>query len=597
MTKQKQGVVIDEIQKDPSKIIVSNPIAVLKFQETTEKRGVFIPVPTQKIGLFIPKIVWEVVSLLSNTDFDNVQGNTISKRIYIKDFLQRIRGDEKNYRYVIDAARMLRYWEIASINEKGQEVYRGFFNEVIHDKKTGFIDVEISVKWAKELLNIAINGNVSFLKQYVFDLQNSHAINLYPTLKAHAYKGKFERSVNDFKIQFGYNTSGYTYYSNLQKYVIDPAIEEINKKSDLEVVFQPDGMNIDGKRPRITDLIFRIKDKSKEKKPIEIEEEHTQTVPKAPQPQATPTEPKIKIVDINKPKTTTDKPSEADLLVLGDKLKLNQSQIQVIISELKGDYIRAFEVLQGCINEGKTKTINSNFAYIIKSIDTLGVGLYQQEQTKAKKKEIERIEKEKQSIIQKIQIEYEERKKNQFLKLYGKATDQEKAQLLEHIRETKTIESLGVKRNFYINKETQNLNEGGQILAGGIISDENGGQSIRQNKYRNETFDKYGYQISYDDKDQVIILGLFENVEQPPATIEPPQATAPQEPTRTEEQVQENKKRYQAQKRQAKTVATKTTESQATEKTPPAPATIQELTKNEQPTEKPKQSFFQKLFG
>jgi sRNA-binding protein len=62
-----------------------------------------------------------------------------------------------------------------------------------------------------------------------------------------------------------------------------------------------------------------------------------------------------------------------------------------------------------------------------------------------------------------------------------------------------------------------------------------------------------------------------------------------QEPQRTAEQLAENKKKYQAIKRQPKTAAPKTTESKATAKTPPAPAHIQEPI-----TEKPK-SFFQKL--
>jgi hypothetical protein len=260
------------------------------------------------------------------------------------------------------------------------------------------------------------------------------------------------------------------------------------------------------------------------------------------------------------------------------------------MDELKGNHIRAFEVLQGCINEGKAKIINSNFAYIIGSINTLGVGLWQQEQAKAKKKEAEKIEKDKQATIQKIQTEYQERKKAQFLKIYEKASDQEKAELLENIRETKAIESLGVKRNYYINKETQKLNEGGEILAGSILAEQkNTGIEVRQNKYRNEVFEKYSYQIGYDENDQVIILGLFENVEQqptPPQSIEATEPTA--EPKKKAEVIkpQEQKTKVKI-KREPKKVKNK--EPATTEPTPSQPT--------EQPQDKKqtKKGFFSSI--
>jgi hypothetical protein len=473
MKKQEQSIVIDEIQQDPNKIIISNPLAILKFNKQDGRD--FVPVSIQEIGVFVPKIVWETVSLLSNTDIESIEGKTITKRIYIRDFIKRIRGDEKKYKYVIDAARALRFWEIASVNDKGQEVYRGFFNEVIHDKRTGYIDLEISKVWARELLDIAKNGNVSFLKQYLFDLQNSHAINLYPTLKAHVYKGKYVEELDGFKIRFGYNTKGYKIFSNLKTYVIEPAIEELNKKSDLIVYFEPEGTNLDGQRPRVTGVIFWVKEKPKEKPQSK------------PQPQEEPSHISNKIKDVpfviqdepkqeprkeqpkpqsitTPPPTGASVPSDADIQQLADKLKLNPEQVQAIKNKLDNNSIRVFEVLQGCINEIKAgNPIKSNIAYILGSIDTLGLGIYALKQDKLHKEQEKQIrenaQQQEQKQIKKIINGYNLQSDKDFLRAFEELNEEQQAHYQRFIAKKLPY----AVTHYYTNNE---LNEQGKALAG-----------------------------------------------------------------------------------------------------------------------------------
>jgi hypothetical protein len=503
MKKQEQSIVIEEIQQDPNKIIISNPLAVLKFNKQSG-RG-FVPVPTQEIGLFIPKIVWETISLLSNTDFENIEGDHIKKRIYIRDFLKRIRGDESNYRYVIDAARVLRAWEIASVNEQGQEVYRGFFNEVIHDKKTGYIDFKITTEWARDLLDIAKNGNVSFLKQYLFDLQNSHAINLYPTLKAHCYKQKYFDTLDNFKVRFGYNTSGYKKYSNLYVRVIEPAIEELNKKSDLIVYFEPDGTNLDGKKPRITGVIFWVKEKPKDKEKQQ------------PKPQDEPSHISNKIQDIPfieiphqpkkaEPKTiitpppiTSSVPSMATIQELGERLKLTIEQVNEIMTHHEQDSIKVWEALQATT---KQEGVKNAMAYIIGSIG-LGAGLWNEQHKKLKQKQEETKDKELKRLISTIQDEYTNRKKMQFLKLYEQADEDLKNAVYKVIEDDKRQIING--RHLQINRETKELNSFGVHEAGKVIAEiKEIGTSTRQAKFRNEVFEKYQIQINFDQNDQVV---------------------------------------------------------------------------------------------
>jgi hypothetical protein len=501
--KPQQSTVIDDIQKDTERIIISNPLSILKFnKQTTGKK--FVPVTTQEIGTFIPKIIWETISLLSNTDFENIEGESITKRLYIKDFIKRIQGDDSNYRYVIDAARILRAWEISSINDKGQEVYRGFFNDVVHDKNSGFIDLKISTEWASDLLDIAKSGNVSFLKQYIFDLQNSHAINLYPTLKAHCFKKKFDKFGDDlqgFKKEFGYNSSGYRFFNNLKNKVLEPAIEEINAKSDLIVYCEPQGSNLDGIRPRVTGLIFWIKEKPKGREDAK------------PQPKTEPSHISHKIKDVDfievkeEPKqpqpqtitaTTADVPSRAMIQEQGERAKFTTEQIAEIVDFYDTNHVRAWEVLKEW-NTMDTSNIKRPLAYIFKSVG-LGVGLWSEQQKKKeksnKKKQIEWIEA--------INTEYKNRKHNYFQDRYDKADQAEKIAILEIIKETESFQAMG--KNFYINSQTDELNQSGILKAGELLAENKGAdKKKRQERFRNDIFDKYQVQINFDKSDNVVI--------------------------------------------------------------------------------------------
>ncbi len=498
---------IQNLQNDSNYIILDNPFSSPRFVKQLSKTEYKIA----KTDTYTLKLFAELLSRLNYEALENTtEINQIKIEVNIKDFLEQTGVEHsKGYNYVIEASS---YLKTLIIQWKEDGIYKEsvFVSYSEHNPKTGKVNLFVPQQFAKRVLDVGMKENFSFLKQNLFKLENNQAIKLYQFFKQWQNKGRYETNLVRFKEQFGYNTSGYNKFSNLEKFVLEPATQEINNKTDIIVNYQTTGDNLDGIKPRVKGLIFYIK--AKEQKQLPTSQPQATTTP---QPEAT-TEPKAKPIERAKPpQATTNTQSEADLIVLGERLRLNPNQIQVIISELKGDYIRTFEVLQGCINENKTKTINSPFAYIIKSIDTLGVGLYQQEQTKAQKRELEKVEREKQTTIEKIQNEYQERKTKQFLILYEKATDQEKTNLLEHIQETKTIEALGVKRNYYINKETKRLNEGGEILAGSILAEQkNIGLAVRQNQFRNEIFEKYSYQIGYNEHDQVLILGLFENIEQ-----------------------------------------------------------------------------------
>jgi Initiator Replication protein len=81
-----------------------------------------------------------------------------------------------------------------------------------------------------------------------------------------------ENELEAFKKKFGYDTEGYSRFSNLQKYVIDPAINEINEKTELTITYKLLGDNLQGIRPRVTGIQFFIKENKVKGLPSERQE-------------------------------------------------------------------------------------------------------------------------------------------------------------------------------------------------------------------------------------------------------------------------------------------------------------------------------------
>jgi plasmid replication initiation protein len=383
---------IESLQNDANYVIGDNPISTAKFMRAISK-GEYKPLSVK--DTYTPKLFYEMVSRIKPQDLENIKINeNIEIEIEVKKFAEAIGAINNNnfYNDIKNTAEYLSDIKVVFKTYDGFNTRVGLVSKTKTDEK-GKITLYVDSELARKILDVKDNGNFSFLKSNVFVLQSGQAIKLYPFLKSWLNKGIYTTYPKDgktgletFKEQLGYNTSGYIRYNTFRSKVLEPAITEINEKTDINVSYQPTGDNLDSKKPRIDGLIFYIKAKDK----IKQLAEQQQTPPKQD------TQPEKPIVQ----KTAqSNEPSEAEIIVLGEKLKLSLIQIQTIIGELKGNHIRAFEVLQGCINEGKTKTINSNFAYIITSLSTLGIGLWQEQKEKKQKAELQKAEKEKQLFL------------------------------------------------------------------------------------------------------------------------------------------------------------------------------------------------------
>lgn len=257
---------LEGLQTNADYVILSNPLASPKFVRVMGKGK------TQAINeVYTPKIFYEIVSKLMPEHLEGVKRNeNISFDIKIKDFLIDIGGNPKNYKHLIDSIEIMQS-TVIKWKEGDETISVPIVSKSIHNEKTGRVQLFVDIDLANRILEVKKDGNFSFLKSNVFKLQNAQAIKLYPFFKSWLNIGNFKTDVEKFKEKFGYNTKGYTRFALFSKYVLIPAIAEINEKTDMNITYELVGQNLDGTRPRVTGLIFVLK--SKYKMPNLLEDE------------------------------------------------------------------------------------------------------------------------------------------------------------------------------------------------------------------------------------------------------------------------------------------------------------------------------------
>lgn len=277
MPKKEQAEVINDLQNNSDYIILNNPLAVPKF--------------VRKLGrgkehtfneIYTSKIFFEIVSQLTPQHLVDQEGDYARIFLKIGDFLEAS-GAKKSknfYKYIIDCVDLLQTTQV-----KWEDTQYNYGMSVVpfykHEKQSGTIEIHVNKEFVRAVLAVSQNEHFSFLKKHLFRLETAQSIKIFPFLVSWRHKGVLDISLEVFKKKFGYNTEGYKIFSNLEKYVLKPAINDINAKTDLSVFYKKLGDNLEGKRPRVTGLRFFIEEKSANRQPI--------SAPKAsPQPLVMP---------------------------------------------------------------------------------------------------------------------------------------------------------------------------------------------------------------------------------------------------------------------------------------------------------------------
>lgn len=122
----------------------------------------------------------------------------------------------------------------------------------------------------KGILRITIHSTA---KPYLFDLKNkftiyglinvlqlssSHTFRIYEFLKSYAYQKNINVSLDEFRLALNIEEDKiYQNYPELNRKIIKPGIEEINKKTDLQISYKPKRLG-----RKVNEIHFNIKPKS-----------------------------------------------------------------------------------------------------------------------------------------------------------------------------------------------------------------------------------------------------------------------------------------------------------------------------------------------
>lgn len=122
-------------------------------------------------------------------------------------------------------------------NKQGDWIVFNIISYAKYKQNKGIIELKLNndakpyVLKLKELFT-------SFKLEQVLDLESKYAIRIYQIAKSNIYKKTFILELESFKKQLKLIQKSYELYGNIKKKVIEPALSEINEKTDINIYFE-----------------------------------------------------------------------------------------------------------------------------------------------------------------------------------------------------------------------------------------------------------------------------------------------------------------------------------------------------------------------
>lgn len=515
--KRSQDEAIKSMQQDENYVVLSNPLASPKFIRMIGK-GKELSIN----DTYTPKIFIEIASKLTPEHLEGLnRSQTIKLEIKIKDFLQDIGANVKNYKHLIDSIEIMQS-NLLRWKEGDEVITTAIISKSVHNEKTGKVEIYVDSDISRHILEVKKQSNFHFLKSNIFRLQNAQAIRLYPFFKSwENYPKGYETSLDRFKEQFGYNSKGYNKFSNFDIKVLRPATEEIKEKTDIIVAYEPTGDNLDGLRPRVTGLIFWVTSKEKVKilptGQVHAKQETAAPQEQAPEPiEATPPQEQPKPAQAVAT-TNPNEPTTEEITAILSKIdpRITPEQVAVLVEVYSP--VRLWEMAKQASIEHKKTPIKNLIGFIKSSADMLGLGLWKKEKEKAKQEQ-EKAEKAKaeqatKKLLEQITTKYKEDKANYIKAQYEKATEEQKAEAVEMVWNEQSN-----KRILFQNENKATPNSYGKEKIKELIAFPEGYNERAWIK--NYALKTFGIQVDFDQDGQIILASLVnESIEGEPVEV------------------------------------------------------------------------------
>ena len=137
------------------------------------------------------------------------------------------------------------------------------FNEPTYNEKNGSLSVYLNSRLHKYLLNLVEKGGeyTQYELWNVLSLKSKFSIRLYELFRSYAYQSKKEFDLD--KLRGLLCVENYTLYADFKRRVLDKAIDEINRYTDLNVSFKAVSK---GREHKVVAVVFYIKRKEQNEK-------------------------------------------------------------------------------------------------------------------------------------------------------------------------------------------------------------------------------------------------------------------------------------------------------------------------------------------
>ncbi len=488
MSKKDCKETVTNLQSDDNYIVLSNPLASPKFIRTIGKGQNKKELSVNET--YTPKVFYEIVSRLTPEHLNGIKRTeTLKFEINIKQFLEDIGANSKNYRHLIDSVDALINTNL-KWKEGNDTITTPIISKSIHNEKTGKIELYVDSDLAKHILEVKDKENFSFLKSNIFRLQNAQSIKLYPHFKRWLSLGRFSIDLERFKNDFSYNTNGYNRFNKIETKILKPAIEEINEKTDITVNYELTGENLDSQRPRVRGLIFTIKLKSK-----------ALQAPKEKQPQ--------ELIKSQEEKNNRNELSELYTIFTSLKFEATARMSKETIEATLMQWVNknGYDAVYNGLIRAKD-TYNSEIknpigffssSYFKENKDYINHKSQSKEEQLKKQQEKQTVE-----LIRKIQEDYRKRRDEQLVQLYNEASEEQKIMAFSIIKDA--LQNVINGRNIALDQKTKQLNSFGILQAGEMFAEaQKKGAEYRQTRYTSYILKHHNIQIHFNKNDEVVI--------------------------------------------------------------------------------------------
>ena len=180
--------------------------------------------------------------------------------IAVSDYVHQFKVESNNiFSLIRDAARTLKRREFSYLDRyKGKEAYTtaNWVNKVTYVDSSGLIVLYLS----NEVISLISRLSEQFTKYYleqVADFKSKYSLRLYELLIKWLNAGRTDKyNIDDIRAKLGVGVNEYATMSNFKTNVIEKAIADINKNTDITVSYDQ------FKKGRvITDFQFKLKQK------------------------------------------------------------------------------------------------------------------------------------------------------------------------------------------------------------------------------------------------------------------------------------------------------------------------------------------------